>query len=241
MMRACGDLHADSLNRFNAAHPRQTQIHQRHIRLMLAKLIDRLPDRPPPRPPPSSRPPHSAARQAPGEPRCGLPQSAHESIPSSPCLSRLFTRRFRRRRAQPHRGSRSLLALSTSSAPPIAAARSRIPVNPKCPAPVCPGTRMACSIQINSPPIVPHFQCDRSSLVLELNPNLARSGVLLHIMDGFLRNPQQFAFSLRRQRTISAEETEFRLQPIVSRSLRNPPQFHRQRRLIRILRAQRPN
>ena len=125
-----GRLHADALDHVHAAHPGQPQIDQCDVGLVLAELRDRL---------------HAIRRLAHHVEAFGHPQQGHQSLADNVVVfDNQYTNWLRRHyfnlvssRASPRAGARNRIvvpspgALATSSVPPMAAARSFIPVNPK--------------------------------------------------------------------------------------------------------------
>ena len=128
MNRACRRLHADALDHVHAAHPRQPQIDQRDVRLVLAILRDGF---------------HTVGGLAHHLDPVHHVEQRHQSLAhhvmvfhyqyanrfsfhlSSASLGASLGAGACKRTDVPSPGS-----LVTSSVPPIAAARSRIPVNP---------------------------------------------------------------------------------------------------------------
>ena len=132
-----------------------------------------------------------------------------------------------RRNPQPYRRSAARLAghfqLGCNSIRPLAHARQPI---------VSRRRRLVCR---KSQPVVAHFQPNLRGAVFQLHGQLPRPRVLLHIMDGLLRNAQNLALRARRQRPVRAEDAELRLQPPTMLRFHHAPQIHRQRRLARVL------
>src|ERR1700723_3306404 len=94
---------------------------------------------------------------------------------------------------------------------------------------------------MKSAPVVAHIERDLLWPVIQLRGQAFSPRMLLHIMDGFLRNAQNFLLGARRQWPVSTEDAELGIEFSALRALYHAPQLHRQSRLARVLRTQRPD